>query len=162
MALQTGARAKGADFQNLTVKKHAPLDSGTTTSGTFTTTRTGATSPVGITFTAPPSGKVMVHWACGIYNSVSIAGNSFGVCAFQVKTGTTIGSGTTYQAAADTLALQAVDRSATSSESKGGRAELVDGLTAGDDYNLSLMYRIGGAGTGNFSSVSCTIVPCIA
>lgn len=154
MALTAGARASGGDFQNLAVVTHTPLDSGTVTSTTFTATRTGATSPVGRTFTAPPSGKVLVSWRCAITNSTTAAG----LVTFQVKTGTVLGSGTTVQAGADTISTQHLGTSTETS----GAMELVEGLTAGSDYNITQMYRVTSASTGTFARNSITITPCIA
>jgi hypothetical protein len=155
MVLAAGAHAVGADFQNLEVKQHAPLDSGTLTSTTYTTTRSGATSPVGVAFTAPPSGKVKVHWACGVQNSGS-GGTNYTLMAFQVKTGTTIGSGTTIQSASDSLCIENVGVN----EMDAGRTSMVV-LTPGLSYNVSGMYRVG-AGTGTVSRVEMIVDPCIA
>lgn len=156
MVLAAGAHAVGADFQNLEVKQHQPLDSGTLTATTYTTTRSGATSPVGIAFTAPPSGKVKIHWACGLQNSGSGAAN-YTLMAFQIKTGTTIGSGTTIQSASDSLCLEIVG----TNEADLGRTSLVPALNAGSSYNVSGMYRVG-AGTGTVSRVEMVVDPCIA
>jgi hypothetical protein len=160
MALQAGALAIGADFQNLTTKNHQPLDSGTVTTGTFTTTRTAATSPVGVSFTAPPSGKVKVHWAAGLAGSTT-GGSAFYLCTFQIRTGTTIGSGTSFVAGDDNKSLQVTNLVSANGEKQMGRTELVIALTAGNSYNVSLMFRVG-AGTGTFSRVSVTLDPCIA
>lgn len=157
MALVAGALATGADFQNLTVQNHAPLDSGTVTSGTYTTTRTAATSPVGKSFTAPPSGKVKIHWACGLTNS-GTSGSNYTLCAFQIRAGTTLGSGTVYQAADDNRALQITG---TTLEMQKGRTSLVSGLTPGNSYNVTLMYKVG-AGTGTISRIEVVVDPCIA
>lgn len=154
MALTAGSRSTGGDFQNLEVKSHAPVDSGTATSTTFTTTRSGATSPVGRTFTAPPSGKVMVHWRCAITNSTTAAG----VVTFQVRTGTVLGSGTSVQAGADTISTQHLG---TGTGTHGAHA-LVEGLTPGSDYNITQMFRVTSASTGTFARNEITIAPCIA
>lgn len=155
MALVAGALAVGADFQNLTVQNHAPLDSGTTTSTSYTTTRASATSPVGKAFVAPPSGKVLIHWACGLQAPGTV---DFVLCAFQIRTGTTLGSGTSVAAASDNRALQSTN---TTAEKQAGRSGLVTGLTAGNDYNVTLMYRVSG-GTGTISRIEVTVHPCIA
>jgi len=160
MALVAGALAIGADFQNLTVKNHQPLDSGTVTSGTFTTTRSGATSPVGVSFTAPPSGKVKIHWAGGIAGS-GTGGSAFYLMGFQILTGSTIGGGSSVVAGDDNKALQVTNLVSANGERQGGRSELVQSLTPGNSYNVSLMYRVG-TGTGTFSRVSVTVDPCIA
>lgn len=160
MALQAGALATGADFQNLTVKQHQPLDSGTTTNLTFTTTRTGGTSPVGVSFTAPPSGKVLIAWACGLQNGTTGA-NAYSLCTFQIRTGTTIGSGSVVVAGDDNKSLQIHNLNSANGERQLGRTEGYFSLTAGNSYNVSLMFRVG-TNTGTFSRVSVTLIPCIA
>ncbi len=160
MALSAGSKAVGSDFQNLESKQHAPLDSGTTASTSFTTTRAAATSPVGVSFTAPPSGKVGVSWKCGIINSGS-GGTNWGAMGFQVRSGSTLGAGTAYQSASLNLAIQHLGQSAGGAEQKAGMTELVEGLTPGANYNVTVMFAVG-AGTGTFSSVSCSIDPRIA
>lgn len=160
MALVAGAPALGADFQNLTVKQHQPLDSGTTTSTSFTTTRSGATSPVGVSFTAPPSGKVMIAWAAGLQNS-STGANAYSLVTFQIRQGTTIGSGTSVVAGDDNKSLQVHNLASGNGERQMGRTEAYFSLTAGNSYNVSLMFRVG-ANTGTFSRVSITLIPCIA
>lgn len=155
MALEAGALATGADFQNLTVQNHAPLDSGTTTSTAYTTTRAAATSPVGKSFTAPPSGKVKIHWACGLQAAGAV---DYVLCSFQIRTGVTLGSGTSIVAASDNRARQLTN---TAAEQQGGRTALVSGLTAGNAYNVTLMYRVSG-GTGTISRVEVIVDPCIA
>jgi hypothetical protein len=160
MALVAGAMATGADFQNLTIKQHQPLDSGTVTTGTFTTTRTGGTSPVGVAFTAPPSGKVMIHWACGI-NGSGTGGSAFYLCTFQIRQGTTVGSGTLTVAGDDNKSLQVTNLVSANGEIQAGRSEGYASLTPGNSYNVSLMFRVG-TGTGTFSRASVNVVPCIA
>lgn len=155
MGLAAGARAIGADFQNLEVQSHAPLDSGTTTATTFTTTRSGATSPVGIAFTAPPSGKVDVHMAAALINSGTGATN-YTLVGFQVKTGAVLGSGSTVQSASDSLTLQNLGTETR----RYGASSLVPGLNPGSSYNVTLMYRVG-AGTGTILRVECVLTPCI-
>lgn len=154
MALVAGARAVGADFQNLEVKTHAPLDSGTTTSTSFTPTRAAATSPVGVSFTAPPSGKVLVLWRCAITNSTTASG----VVSFVVRTGSVLGAGIVVQGSSDNTATQ---HNGTSTETSGG-SDLVEALTAGSDYNIVQTYRVTSASTGTFARNHITIDPCIA
>jgi hypothetical protein len=155
MALVAGALATGADFQNLTVQQHAPVDSGTTTSLTFTTTRSGATSPVGLSFTAPPSGKVLVLWHSAIRNSNAA---NFGLCGLGIKTGGTIGSGVDVLAATDTIAIQTPPSTADLHASMFYQQ---NGLTAGNTYNAFLAFRVNG-NTGTFSRLAITVLPCIA
>lgn len=154
MALRAGAPAIGADFQNLELKTHAPLDSGTWTSTTYVTARSGATSPVGVSFTAPPSGKVTVLWAAQVAHSTT----GSVLVAFQVKTGTTIASGSTIQGVTDSNALQNTGTPPLAY----GIHDVVEGLDPGSDYNVSLMFRNGAAGTGTAADVRVSVLPAIA
>lgn len=156
MALVAGARAKGSDFQNLEVKGHAPLDQGTTTSTTYTTTRSGATSPVGVAFTAPPSGKVDIHWRSGLFNANS---TQFTLCSFQILNGITLGSGTPFHPFSDSYNIGEVG---TANRDKGSTA-LITGLTAGNDYNVTLGFRVqSAANAGTALRVEVSVHPCIS
>lgn len=154
MALFAGSRATASDFAHLTVANHAPLDSGTTTSTTYTTTRSSATSPVGVAFVAPPSSKVKIHWACGLIHNTTNAT----LCSFQIQEGSVLGSGTVVWGAGDARALQNVG----TSERQAGRTSLVTGLTVGAEYNVTLMYRITAATTGTITRVEVIVDPCIS
>lgn len=153
MAIAAGSKALGSDFQNLAVKTHAPGDTGTTTSLSYTTTRSGATSPVGVALTVPPSGKIVVQYSSGIQNS----GASQSLVSFQVLTGSTVGSGSSLQAFSESFRISHVG----TSQDDQGRISLVSGLTAGNNINVSLGFRVAG-GTGSFGSPELVVTPCIA
>lgn len=122
---------------------NAPGDLGTVTSGTYTGTRTGTANVVGVTFKAPQSGVVRIDWASGIFNSSAA---NYTLCSIEVRTGTTIGSGTIVLAASDNYALQA----SIATEIKIADWYMLSGLTPRADYNVRLMYRVF-AGTGTFN-----------
>lgn len=154
MALQAGGKAKGSDYQNLTVQTHNPYDSGTVTSTSFTTTRSGGTSPVGVAFTAPPSGKVLIHFGAGLLQTAP----NPSLVTFQILAGSVIGSGSSISAASDNRSLQAADLT----EKQMGRTCLIDGLTPGSSYNASLMYRRQTGGTFTINRVELIVDPCIS
>lgn len=121
----------------------APGDSGTVTSTTYTGTRTGTSNVCGSSFTAPPSGAVRIDWACGLSNTVA---TNFSLASIEVRTGTTVGSGTVILAASDAYALQV----STTAETKITDFYALSGLTSGSSYNVRLMYRCN-SGTSTFN-----------
>lgn len=108
-------------------------DSGTVTSATYTADRTGTANEAGVAFVAPTTGKVLVHINAGIFSSTGV----FCLVSFEVRNGSTIGSGTVVTAAADAYALQSYE---VNEDHKGATFQ-VSGLTAGNNYNAQLMYR---------------------
>lgn len=109
-------------------------DAGTVTSTTYTADRTGTANEAGLAFVAPTTGKVHVHMNAGIFNSSAVP---FNLASFEVRTGSTIGSGTVVFAASDAYALQ---HYGTGEDHHGATFE-VAGLTAGSAYNIQLMYK---------------------
>lgn len=112
---------------------------GTTTSTTFTATLTGGTA-CGIAFVAPASGVVIIHNSLGLFNTAD-----FSICTIEVRTGSTIGSGTVVLAASDDYAI--VHKNANLNQF--GRATRLPGLTPGGSYNVRQQFRVP-SGTGNF------------
>lgn len=153
MSIAAGAKITAADFQNLTRRTHNPNDGGTTTSTTFTATLTGGTSPVGVAFTAPPSGKVLVFW----YTRERNSGANITLCSIRVGTGSTLNGGSAFVSAADGISIQG---SGTADLGASGYYP-VEGLTAGNDYNVVLMHRVN-TGTGTYGNRHITVEPSIA
>jgi len=145
--LTAGTTVKGLDTPPTITDTEAT--SGTTTSTTFVETLTGGTT-CAVVFTAPTSGRVLVHSNVRISNS----GANEGFAGFVVRTGATPGSGTVVLAAADALAIL---HNGTTAQ-RAGISELVSGLTAGDSYNVQQAFRVG-AGTGTFRDKTLTVVP---
>jgi hypothetical protein len=121
--------------------------SDTSTSVTYTTADMAV---CGATFVAPQSGKVQVHVASRIDNS----GASSCFVSFEVREGTSIGSGIVFLAASDQRALEHFQ----ANQIMGGATFLVTGLTAGNDYNVQIMHRVS-AGTGTLENRSISIKP---
>lgn len=122
---------------------------GTTTSTSYTATLTGGTA-CSSTFVAPTSGKVVIHYDALMQNS----GANFSYSAPQVRTGSSIGSGTVVFGADDAYALT---HNGTNALRYGGSAP-VTGLTAGATYNIQLLHRVT-AGTGTYSRKSIIVEP---
>lgn len=152
MTFTAGQKLRASQLNNElgAAVQHDPLDSGTTTSTGYIQTLTGGTSPVGVAFVAPTSGKVYIHWGAGMFNSG--AGSTF--CAPEIRQGATIGSGTIFAGASDNVAIA----HAGTAEEKTGRTRLITGLTAGNTYNVVLCYRVS-SGTGTIRSKDVSAQP---
>ena len=131
-----------------------PTTSRTTSSTTFTSTLSPA-NICGTSFVAPTSGKVLVTWRCTLVNS----GANYTACSYSIASGSTVGSGTTFQAADDS---RTVSTDSTTFEGQGA-SEYVSGLTPGATYNVFLMHRTSnGASTATFLRRTVGVVPLIA
>lgn len=109
----------------------------TTTSATYVSIGTQC----GMAFTAPASGAVMVDWFSEL--KTSVAGN-VAACTIEVRTGSTVGSGTLVVTASDALPLV---RNDTDRDICSSAWYPVTGLTPGSVYNVRLMHRSDGTRT---------------
>lgn len=126
-------------------------DSGSvsTTSATFV----ALAGDPGVAFTAPASGRVLVHVAGTFDNN---AADTFGMMAFQIRTGNSVGLGTIVVAANDNDSVGTAGTNDTSF----GRTILVSSLIAGSSYNVQALYkRFLGTGTAFFARRSVLVVP---
>lgn len=142
-----GAFVLAADFPASVVDSQNTT--GTTTSTTFTATLTGGTA-CGVTFTAPTSGKIVVH----NYSLIQNSGANDTACGWVLRTGSSIGSGTVVTSASDIRSL----RHRLTTQVLFGAAHMVTGLTAGDVYNVQQAFRCD-AGTGTFAAKELSVVP---
>lgn len=150
--LQVGS---GVDIDVGSEIQYGAMASGQSVSATsFTSTSTGYTATggavVGRAFTMPPSGQVSIHYGCRIRNSGASAST---YPTIQIRTGSTIGSGTVVLAADDS---QAIDHAGSISDRNGG-SYLFSG-TSGTAYNVQMVHRVE-AGTGTFSERQVYVVP---
>jgi hypothetical protein len=104
--------------------------SDTSTSTSFTT---ADMTTCGVAFTAAPSGKALVHFSARIDHSTAAPG----IVSFEVREGSSIGSGTVVLAASDDRRLE----NHNTNQSMAGATVPVTGLTAGASYNARLMHR---------------------
>lgn len=119
---------------------------GTTTSTSFTNSLTTTTTR-GIAFTAPESGTVFVSVTTTARNGTA---TQFCLVDFEVRTGSTIGSGSAVRSSDENScgAFQS-----DSANHQGGCVVIptvVSGLTPGDTYHAVITYRVT-AGTGTFN-----------
>lgn len=123
--------------------------SGTTTSTTYTSTLTGGTA-CGVAFVAPTSGRVLIANSARMINS----GANQTYCGFIVRTGSTVGSGTSVVSEADARALLHT----TTAFARFSVTYLVNGLTAGASYNVQQSFRVA-AGTGTYANKEIAVIP---
>jgi hypothetical protein len=124
----------------------------TTTSASFTSTLTAA-NICGVSFTAPPSGKVVIMWNVDQDND----GAGFVATSIAIRTGSTVGSGTSVLAAA--FATSKIDYNGA--QSRGATYHTQTGLTAGTVYNVYLEH-LTSTGTGTFQWRAVTVLPQLA
>lgn len=131
--------------------KDGAVATGNTTSTTFTNTLT-TTGIRGVSFIAPPSGKVVVHGLASGWNNT----NAHSFMSFEVRTGGTIGSGSVTLASDENTASEfLLDATAPARHKVMG---LVTGLTVGSTYNACLTYRVP-SGTGSYARRHILVQP---
>lgn len=135
-----------------TRQKDSATTDGTTTSTSFTNTLT-TTGIVGIAFVAPASGSVVVLYQCTGRNS---SAGQFTLVDFEVKTGNTVGSGSSIRPSDENSASAPQSDSANQQCQHAGH-DLVIGLTPGSLYNAALTCRVT-AGTGTFNRRKITVL----
>jgi hypothetical protein len=117
--------------------------SGTTTSTSYTATLTGSTTPQKA-FTAPQSGKVLIHWSAYMTHSIA---NGFCYMSFEIRDGASLGAGSVVVAGSDTNAIVNRVSGAGSDDAQFGSTKLITGLTPGNSYNIQGLYKLVTAGT---------------
>lgn len=143
-----GQRVRAVDFTQAVTDTQST--SGTTTSTSFTETLTNGTA-CGVVFVAPTSGSVMVVNSAQMDNDSS---GGFTFLGFIVRTGSTIGSGSTVLDADFARSLMVVG----TADIQASRSVVVTGLTPGATYNVRQAFRVS-AGTGTYLRKDLTVFP---
>lgn len=125
---------------------------GNTASTSYVTNLTSA-GFCGVSFVAPPSGKVTILFATASYNPSANVDNK---TAVQVHQGGVIGSGTVQYAATDNNMIL-TNVAANLATRQGGFAS-VTGLTAGNTYNAVMAHKCS-AGTGHWLFREIKVLP---
>ena len=152
--LNAGSKVKGLD---------TPPTVQDSQSGTYSFTNTsygvsvssGTYADCGVVFIAPTTGRVIVKLAAFLRNSTAAQGANI---APVVRTGGTIGSGSTVLAAADATSVQMNGNGSNTDGGRTGVEVLVEGLTPGDEYNVRLEHRVT-ANTGLTTRRSVIVAP---
>lgn len=146
-----GASGVGAQA----VEATGSTSNGTTTSTSYTNTLT-TTGIHGVAFVAPPSGKVQF---IGRSSGGSSTVGQYAQLDYEVKTGSTVGSGSVIRATSNNTA------SVFLSSTSGGQGPLnvsgiISGLTPGAVYNVALTYASSnGASTASFNRRYAAVYP---
>jgi len=131
---------------------NAAVAAGTMTGSTFTAALTGGTT-CSVVFTAPTSGKVLVLNAAELMNTTT----NYCACAFEIRTGAVVGSGSVVLAASFDRAVLMTGTSPIHAEV----SHLATGLTPGAVLHARQLFSAN-AGTGTFSRKSLTVLPVFA
>lgn len=123
---------------------------GTTSSSAYTNTLTGGTAAFRA-FVAPPSGAVLIHSMCELFNSTS---GQLTICSIRVMTGAIANSGSTVLAVSDDEAIM----STSTVSNRYGVVSMVTGMTSGSTYHVQQFYRVTG-GTGTFGRKKLIVSP---
>ena len=138
-----------ADSSLAATVNNVQITTGTTTSGTYTPTLTSGTT-CSLVFTAPSTGKVVIHNVLESLNS----GTGWTKCTIEVRTGNVIGSGTAIVAANDDDSHGTTGNNSV----RAGVTKLVSGLTPGTQYNVRQLFKIQ-SGTGTFLRKELIVEP---
>lgn len=114
----------------------------------------GATK-VGVTFTAPTTGRVLVMW------TARFESNTTGLIyvSAAVRTGATIGSGTSVSAASQTSAVSSnTGAGGTDTRIAAAFFRVVTGLTPGNSYNAVTEHSVS-SGNGDVFDRSLAVIP---
>jgi hypothetical protein len=126
-----GQTVKALDFAG-----YASTTNATDETAFTSTSYTLGVSTCGVSFIAPTSGAVKITWgarfALGTDTNLTLV-------SAEVRTGSTVGSGTVVDAASDNSALE--HGQASTDRLQASRHRAVTGLTAGSTYNVSLWHK---------------------
>lgn len=124
----------------------------TATNTVFGTSSTGGTyEEVAVVFTAPTTGRVVIHTAARMTNSASGNGT---LVSPEIREGATIGSGTAVQSVGDGQGVS----NYTGAFVRAGATTYVEGLTPGSAYNVRLLHRAS-AGTATIALRELIVEP---
>lgn len=143
-----------SDDPALVAEENGVTTTGTTSSTSYTATLTGSTTPT-VVFIAPANGKVWVNWTCQQLNSTA---TSSVFSTFEVREGSTIGSGNVFFSASDDYAIWTDPSDVGQNIVTATIRKLLTGLTPGKTYHARGMYRAGG-GTSEYRSRWLSVEP---
>jgi hypothetical protein len=129
------------------------------TESNSTTSYLPGTNPVGVAFTAPPSGRVMITLSSYFGQTTN---TNEAIVSFSLRTGNVIGSGTVVLGASGNRALvcgMAVNASAPA-RLQASRRIAVTGLTPGSPYNVRIEFATSPAGAVAIFTREIIVEPC--
>jgi hypothetical protein len=107
---------------------------------------------VGVVFTAPTTGRVMVIWGVRLQSNTAAVR---AVASASVRNGSSIGAGTLVDGATDQSAIE----SAAQARAQASRHRTVTGLTAGSTYNAVIEHKVSAAGNGDIFDRDIAVIP---
>lgn len=148
--LLAGAPTRDADWPETKYALSTTVISG------FTGSTFIQTPLLGVTFIAPTTGRVLIHWAS------IVECDPFGLAhvSIAVRTGGTIGSGTVVSAASTPNAITTGAKGSTIAANKQmSNFRCLSGLTTGSTYNVCVAWSMEIGGAGNIYSRSVLVQP---
>lgn len=120
-----------------------------------TTASAGDYADCAVVFTAPDTGRVLIHWS-GAPRNIADGGSPVAYLSPQVRAGGTIGSGSVVLDADD---RRSVRSNLTGSEGvRAGASHLLSGLTPNTTYNARILHRVTSQ-TGEFFHRTLIVAP---
>lgn len=136
------------------VQEDNEATSGNVTSTSYTPTLSAGNNPE-ITFVAPASGKVLIHWSSYMVNGAS---GGFTYMSWEVRENNSAGAVVSGYDANDARAITNRGNSAGSDDQECGKTRLIEGLTPGNTYYVRGMYRVT-TNTGTYINRNIIIDP---
>lgn len=151
----TGLWQRIEDLTSAAMSQGIQFSAATTASAAFGAPTGGVTTPCGCPFVAPASGIVELKYNSRIHTTNA---GGFGSMTPEVRTGSTLGSGTVIQAAVDDYALQTPGVS--TSDQTTFNSCLLTGLTPNNAYNVRMLVKASGtSGVTTFISTKVSADP---
>lgn len=120
-----------------------------------TTSTTGDYADCAVMFTAPSTGRVLIHWSGGVRN-LDADGSACAYLSPEVRTGGTIGSGTVVLAATDSRTVRT--NLGGIHTVRAGATHMLAGLIGGATYNARILHRVTSS-TGVFFYRALIVAP---
>jgi hypothetical protein len=121
-----------------------------------TQSTSGGYSDCVVVFTAPESGRAMIHWSGGVRN-IAAASGPVAYLSPEIRAGATAGVGTVLLAADDTRSVR-TNLAGNETVRAGASHTLVTGLTPGAAYNVRILHRVTSQ-TGEFFQRGLLVAP---
>lgn len=125
-------------------------------SNTTATSTSFATTGIGTTFVAPPSGRVSVKFGGRVY---ILAANGSACISPYVRTGGTLDSGSDHATPSDTYGVELGGVTAIGDFITAGNSRLIEGLTAGNTYNVVVYHKANPSSSGGSTKVTVSVIP---
>lgn len=125
---------------------------------TGSATYSAGSTPVGVPFVAPPSGRILVMLSCWLQQDIT---DQTAIASFGIYTGSTPGAGTEIVAPSQDRAVMVGGTVTTGVPIRvqAGRTSMVVGLTAGTQYVATVMFQTTTPGTAHIFNREIIVLP---